>query len=78
MAGAGDLEMGENFRRYEFVDENPAVLRVILEFDDVIVAVVCFQQMGLSAASHFPDEPAGIYGHAICGTSKSTTRESIT
>ena len=78
MVRARDLQMGENFGRDEFIHENPAVLRVILELDDVIVAVVGFQQMRLCAASHLPDEPAGIHGHRVCGESKSTTRESIT
>ena len=70
--------MGENFRRNELVHKNPAVLRVILELDDVIVTVVCFQQMRLCAPSHLPDEPAGVYGHGFCGEGKSTTRENIT
>ena len=66
--------MRENLRRNEFIYENPAVLRVILELDDVVVAVVRFQQMRLRAASHLPDEPSGIYGHTVCEKSKSTTR----
>ena len=57
--------MGENFRRHEFIHENPAVLRVILELDDVVVAVVGFQQMRLCAASHLSDEPTGVYGHTV-------------
>jgi hypothetical protein len=59
--------MGENLRCDELVHENPAVLRVILELDDVVIAIVRFQQMRLCAASHLPDEPAGVYGHGIRG-----------
>ena len=67
MARTGNLQMGEDLRRHEFIHENPAVLRVILELDDVIIAIVRFQQMGLCAASHLADEPAGVYGHGIRG-----------
>ena len=70
MAGAGNLQMGENLSGDEFIDKNPAMLRVILELDDVIVAVVGFQQMGLRAAPHLPNEPARIYRHTICGKNK--------
>ena len=59
----GDLQMIQNFGGQEFINENPAVLRVILKLDDVEVAVVGFQQMGLRAAPHFADEPARVYGH---------------
>jgi hypothetical protein len=65
MPGAGNLQMGENFRREEFVDKNPPMLRVILELDDVEVAVVGLQQVRLCAASHLADEPARIYGHTV-------------
>ena len=61
--GRGDLQMRENFRRNQLVDENAAVLRVILKLDDVEVAVVGFQQMRLGAAPHLSDEPARIYRH---------------
>jgi hypothetical protein len=55
--------MGQNFSRHYLIDENPAMLRVILELDDVAVTVVGFQQMRLGAPSHFPDEAARVYGH---------------
>jgi hypothetical protein len=41
--GRGDLQMGQYFGSQHFVDENAAVLRVILKLDDVTVAVVGFQ-----------------------------------
>ena len=61
-----------------FVDENPPVLRVILEFDDVKAAVVGFQQMCLRAAPHFADETGGVYGHGIRREWKFAAREKIT
>ena len=78
MSGTRNLQMYENLGRHELVDENPAVLRVILKLDDVIVAVVGFQQMSLRAASHLSDEPARVYRHIVCRESDSTTRESLT
>lgn len=65
MPRAGNLQMGENLRRHEFIYENPAVLRVILKLDDVIVAIVGFQQMRLRATPHLADEPARVYRHTI-------------
>lgn len=58
-----DLKMGENAAGDEFIDEYSAMLRVILKLDDVEIAVVGFQQMGLRAAPHLSDEPGRIYGH---------------
>ena len=60
----GDLQMVENLAGDHFIDQDATMLRVILELDDVKVAVVGFQQVRLGAAPHFPDEPARIYGHA--------------
>jgi hypothetical protein len=62
----------------EFIDENPAVLRVILKLNDVVAAVVGFEQMRLRSASHLPDEAAGVHSHRVCRNRKFTTRESIT
>jgi hypothetical protein len=67
MPRARDLQMSENLRGYEFIYENPAVLGVILELDDVKAAVVGFQQMRLCAAPHLPDEPARVYRHRVRG-----------
>ena len=75
--GAGDLQVRQNLPRNKLVYQNPAVLRVILKLDDVIVAVVAFKQMRLRAAPHLADEPARIYGHTVCRKKKSTTRENI-
>jgi hypothetical protein len=70
MSGARDLQMSQNLGRDELIHENPAVLRVILELDDVVIAIVRFQQMRLCAASHLPDEPAGIHRHGIGGKTR--------
>jgi len=59
----GDLQVGENGGGQELVDEDAAVLGVILKLDDVEVAVVGFEQMGLGAAAHFADKAAGVYRH---------------
>jgi hypothetical protein len=45
------------------VHENSAVLEVILKLDDVEVAIVGFQQMSLSAASHLSNEANCAYRH---------------
>jgi hypothetical protein len=44
------------------------VLRVILELNDVAVAVVGFQQVRLGTTTHFPDEAECVYAHGTCGT----------
>jgi hypothetical protein len=58
--------VGEDFGGHHLVHENAAMLRVILKLDDVIVAVVGFQQMLLGATPHLADELDGVYAHAIC------------
>jgi hypothetical protein len=53
----GDLEVAKQFGGECFVDQDAAVLRVIAELDNVPVTIVCFEKMGLGAASHFSDVP---------------------
>ena len=55
--------MGQNFPGDPLIHQNPPMLRVILELDDVEMPVVCFDQVRLSAAPHLSDEPARIYWH---------------
>ena len=55
--------MVENSGRDDFVDENPAVLRVILKLDNVEVAVIGFDEMRLRSTPHLADEANGVYGH---------------
>ncbi len=64
--------------RQSLVNQSPAVLRVILEFDDVEISIVGFQQMRLRAASHFANEPTGVYGHGVWRKRKSVAEENIT
>jgi hypothetical protein len=56
--------MIENFAGDDFVNQYAPMLGVILKLDDVIVAVVGFEHMRLSAAPHLADEPARVYRHA--------------
>jgi hypothetical protein len=39
------------------------MLGIVAELDDVEVAVIAFEQVGLRTAAHFPDEARGVYGH---------------
>jgi hypothetical protein len=61
--GRGDLEVIEEDGGKQLVDEDAAVLRVIAEFDDVRVAVVRLQEVGLGSPAHFPDMPDGSERH---------------
>jgi hypothetical protein len=56
--------MVQNLAGDDLVNQNAAMLRVILKLDDVEVPVVSFEQVRLGAAPHFADEPACIYRHA--------------
>src|SRR5580704_17664085 len=60
-----NLKMRKNFARNPLIHQNSAVLRVILELDDVVIAIVGFQQVRLSPAPHLTDEVAGVYRHAF-------------
>jgi hypothetical protein len=61
--GRGDLQVVEEGGGDPFVDQNAPVLRIIEELDDVEVAIVAFEQVGLRSAAHFPDEAGGVDGH---------------
>jgi hypothetical protein len=39
------------------------MLWIITELDDVEVAVVAFEQVGLRSTAHFPDQARGVDGH---------------
>jgi hypothetical protein len=58
-----DLQVIEEGGGDPFVDQYPPVLRIIEELDDVEVAIVAFEQVGLRATAHFPDEAGGVDGH---------------
>ena len=63
----GDLQVLQEDRGNQFVDQDAAVLGVVPELDDVEVAVIRFQQVGLSPAAHLADMPAGgeRHGNAV-------------
>lgn len=52
--------------RYQFVHQDAPVLGVVLEFDDIEVAVIRFQQVGLGPSAHLSDMPAGGERHGKC------------
>jgi len=57
--GRGDLEIAEELRAEPLVDEDAAVLGVVLKLDDVAMAVVGLQQMSLGASAHAAEERSG-------------------
>ena len=63
MPGRGNAQMAKNLRSNQFIDEDSPVLRVILEFHDVAMAVGGFQKVGLRPAPHLTDEADGVYRH---------------
>src|SRR4051794_9827566 len=56
-------EEAEKTSAQPLINEDPAVLGIVAELDDVEAFVVCFNQMGLGAAPHLSDEPQGVDGH---------------
>src|SRR6185437_1874784 len=75
---SGDLQMGKNLTGNPLIDENSSVLRVILEFDDVAVAIVGFQKVRLRATPHLPDEAARVYRHTPRPKPESNNEETLT
>src|SRR6185503_19403 len=73
-----DLQMGKNLPRNPLIHEYSSVLRVILEFDDVGMAIVGFQQVRLRPAPPPTDELARAYRHAACWRIAATIEERIT
>ena len=53
-----DLQVSQKYSRNPFVDENPPVLRIVEELDDVIVSIVGLQQVRLRSAAHFAQVPS--------------------
>ena len=60
-----DLEIAEQPGSEQLIDQDAVVLGVIAELDHVPVAVVGFQEVGLSASSHFADVPDGGERHRL-------------
>jgi hypothetical protein len=47
--------------RDELIAQDPATaLGIVGEFHDIKKAIIALQQVGLRAATHFPDEPASV------------------
>ena len=59
----GDIEMGEENGGDTFIDEDAAMLRIVGEFDDVVVTIGGFHQEGLRAATHAAQRSTGENGH---------------
>ena len=53
----GDLEVAQQGGAEQLVDQDAAMLRIVAEFDDVPMAVVGLQQVGLGASAHFSHVP---------------------
>ena len=56
--GTRNLQILQKYRSDQLVNQNPAVLRVVLKFDDIELAVIGLQQVGLSAPAHLADVAA--------------------
>ena len=39
------------------------MLGIIAELDDIVVAIIAFQQVGLRSTAHFSDQTPGMDGH---------------
>ena len=59
----GDPEIIQKYRRDPFIHQNPAMLRIIEEFNHIGVAVGCFEQMRLRSAAHFSNQTASVGWH---------------
>jgi hypothetical protein len=58
-----DLEVAKEDAGDPLVDQDAAVLRIIAEFDDVEVAVLSLNEVGLRAAAHLADKTLCRDGH---------------
>ena len=57
--GRGEFEVVEESGGDQLVNQDAAVLRVVAEFDDVVVPVVRSQKVGLGSSAHFSEIPDG-------------------
>ena len=55
--GGRDLQKSQEHGGDPLIDKDATMLRVIAELDDVPMAIIRFQQMGLSASPHFSNRP---------------------
>src|SRR3954469_15418832 len=61
--GGGDLQVAQKDRGDQLVNQDPAMLRVVEELDDVKATVIPLDQVSLSASAHFSNMPASVYRH---------------
>ena len=59
----GDLEIAQQGGAERLVDQDPPVLGIVAELDDVPFAVVGLQQVRLGASTHFSHVPDRGEGH---------------
>jgi hypothetical protein len=57
------LQVFEEGGRDPFVDQNAPMLGIVAELDDVEVAIIAFQQVGLRSTAHFSDQTPSLDGH---------------
>ena len=62
---SGDAQVVQKRRGDPFIDQDPPVLRVVVELDDVGVAVGSLDQVGLRSSAHLADEAAGGNRHSV-------------
>ena len=54
----GDTQVMQERRGDPFIDQDPAMLRIVVELNDVGMAVGGFHQVGLRSSAHLADEAA--------------------
>ena len=61
--GTREPQVREKCGRDPLVDQNPAVLRVVLKFNYIMVAIRGLQQVRLRTAAHLAQHAAGVKRH---------------
>jgi hypothetical protein len=57
--GRGDFQIIEQSPAQKLIDKHAPVLRIVAKLDDIPMAVVGFEEVGLRAASHLADVADG-------------------
>lgn len=71
-----DLQIAQKRSREPFVNQDPAMLRIVGEFDDVISRVLTFDQVSLSTAPHLPNQISSSDRHSEEAMSQSVVKAS--
>lgn len=71
-----DLQIPQERVREPLVNQNAAVLWVINEFDDVELAVVCLNEVGLRPAPHLANQSTGAERHNLVAMAQSLEKDS--